>query len=500
MTVSFSNIPDSLRVPLFYVEVDNSMANSATQPQRTLIIGQMTGEGTAKAGTVYRCTSALTAAGLCGEGSMLHTMLAAYLENDSDGEVWLLPLEDDSSAMTTATGSIRVDIMPSSAGVISLYIAGTRIRQTVKTTDTREGLATLLAAKINATSALPVTADVASDGITIELTARNAGEAGNTIDIRLNLLGTSGGESTPDGMVLTITEMYGGIGAPDMVDALAALGDRAFDFIVLPYSDTTSLDDMKDFLSDDEGRWAWDKRIYGHAFAVATGTYARLAAKGEARNDQHLTLWGIYDSPCTAYDCAAAMVGALAPSVRNDPARPTQTLTVSGIKAPPLESRFTLTERNNLLYSGISTFTVSDDDTVALENTITTYQKNDSGVADDSYLQIETLYTLMYVCRYMETQVTTKMGRMKLADDGANIPAGMAIVTPAIIRAELIAQFRTLEQNGYVQDVDSFMEQLVTERDEDNPNRINVVWPGRLINQLRIFAVLNQFRLNSSSE
>ncbi|MED8996945.1 phage tail sheath C-terminal domain-containing protein, partial [Escherichia coli] len=70
----------------------------------------------------------------------------------------------------------------------------------------------------------------------------------------------------------------------------------------------------------------------------------------------------------------------------------------------------------------------------------------------------------------------------------------------AIIRAELIAQFRTLEQNGYVQDVDSFVEKLVVERDSDNPNRVNVVWPDRLINQLRIFAVLNQFRLNSSSE
>ncbi|MED8996001.1 phage tail protein, partial [Escherichia coli] len=96
-----------------------------------------------------------------------------------------------------------------------------------------------------ATSALPVTAAVASDGITIELTARNTGEAGNTIDIRLNYLGSSGGESTPDGLTLTITAMGGGTGAPDMADALAAQGDREFDFIVLPYSDTTSLDDMK---------------------------------------------------------------------------------------------------------------------------------------------------------------------------------------------------------------------------------------------------------------
>ncbi|EFI5566937.1 hypothetical protein GWZ95_05350 [Escherichia coli] len=61
MTVSFSNIPSNLRVPLFYVEVDNSMANSATETQRTLLIGQMTAEGTATAGTAYRCSSASTA-------------------------------------------------------------------------------------------------------------------------------------------------------------------------------------------------------------------------------------------------------------------------------------------------------------------------------------------------------------------------------------------------------------------------------------------------------
>ncbi|EIM3170980.1 phage tail sheath subtilisin-like domain-containing protein, partial [Escherichia coli] len=321
-----------------------------------------------------------------------------------------------------------------------------------------------------------------------------------TIDIRMNYLGASGGESTPEGLTLTITAMKGGSGAPDILDALASLGDRAFDFIVLAYSDTASLDDMKTFLSDDEGRWAWDKQIYGHAFAVATGTYGELAEKGEGRNDQHMTLWGVYDGPNTAYDYAAAMVGALAQSVRNDPNRPTQTLTVSGLLAPPVASRFTLTERNSLLYSGISTFTVSDDDAVTLENTITTYQTNSYGAADDSYLQIETMYTLMYVCRDMRTQITSKFGRMKLADDGANIPAGSAIATPAIIRAELIARFRTLANNGYVQNADSFAEQVVVERDIDNPNRVNVAWPGRLMNQLRIFAVLSQFRLNSSSD
>jgi phage tail sheath gpL-like len=35
-------------VPLFYVEFDNSMANTATATQRTLLIGQMLASGSAQ--------------------------------------------------------------------------------------------------------------------------------------------------------------------------------------------------------------------------------------------------------------------------------------------------------------------------------------------------------------------------------------------------------------------------------------------------------------------
>ncbi|MCV5180378.1 phage tail protein, partial [Escherichia coli] len=81
------------------------------------------------------------------------------------------------------------DSVPTASGVIHLYIAGTRVRLTVKPAYTRAEIASLLADRINATSGLPVTASVPRDGTTVELTARNAGETGNTIDIRLNYLG-----------------------------------------------------------------------------------------------------------------------------------------------------------------------------------------------------------------------------------------------------------------------------------------------------------------------
>ncbi|EKN4712538.1 phage tail sheath subtilisin-like domain-containing protein [Yersinia enterocolitica] len=496
MTIPFTHIPSNLRTPLFFAEFDNSQANTATTTQRTLIIGQMLNAGTLPADVPVLVSSVATVAGQCGAGSMLHGQMAAYLANDIAGEIYILPLAD-TEAMVAATGKITVTTQASATGVISLYIAGIRVQVAVVATDEVAAVATALTAAINTTTSLPVTA-AAVDAV-ITLTAKNKGAHGNTIDLRLNYLGSAGGETTPDSLVLAFTPMAGGAGAPELDDALANLQDRTFDFIINPYTDTASLNKIKDFLSDSTGRWSYAEQLYGHSFAAQSGTYGQLTAAGELRNDQHASLLGVNGSPTPSYIWSAAYVGAIAQSLRNDPGRPLQTLTISGVLAPPLASRFTLTERNNLLHSGISTVTTADDGTVQVENIITTYQKNKYGAEDDSYLQIETLFLLMFVTRFLRTQVTSKFARMKLAADGTRFAPGSAIITPNIIRAELIAQYQTLEFNGYVQDAKGFAKGLIVEKSASNPNRVDVLWTGVLINQLRIFAVLNQFRLQASA-
>ncbi|WP_410015808.1 phage tail sheath subtilisin-like domain-containing protein [Sodalis sp. C49] len=495
MAISFGNIPSNLRTPLFFAEFDNSRANSATAVQRTLILGQMTADQPAMVNVPVIASSASTVAGVFGSGSMLHNLMAAYLANDRAGEIYLLPLADG-EAMVAATGTITVTNGASETGVISLYIGGSRVQVSVAATDTPAAIASALETAINAATALPVTASAALAVVT--LTAKNKGFHGNGIDVRLNYQGSAGGETTPAGLVLTLTALSKGAGSPDLSVALANLGDLTFDFIVNPYTDTTSLDALKGLLADSCGRWSYAEQLYGHTLGALAGTYGQLTAAGEARNNQHETLLGIYDSPTPAYIWSAAVYGAIAGSLRNDPGRPLQTLAVNGVLAPPLTSRFTLTERNNLLYSGISTVTVADDGTVQIENIITTYQTNKYGDADDSYLQVETLFLLMYVTRYIRTQITSKFARMKLAADGTRFAAGAAVVTPNTIRAELIAQYTTLERNGYVQDSAAFADGLLVELNAANPNRIDVLWDGTLINQLRVFALLNQFRLQGA--
>ncbi|MGF6792771.1 phage tail sheath subtilisin-like domain-containing protein [Paraburkholderia sp. 35.1] len=492
--IPFKQIPENIRVPLFYAEVDNSQTNTGQTTQRALMIGQIlpTGSATPNVPAISQGSDDAITAG--GAGSMLALMLAKYRQNDSFGEVWYLPLADDAAA-TAAAGTLAIDTPPTAAGTISFYVAGVRIAQPVQPTQTAAEIATALAASINATPNLPVSAAAATS--TVTLTALNKGPCGNEIDLRMNYVGTPGGEVTPAGLTYTITAMAGGATAPDMSAGLDALGDMTFDFIVTPYTDPTSLDGLKDFLDDITGRWSWQQMLYGGFFAAAEGTLGALVAIGTARNDQHGSIMGFNDSPTPAWLWACAIAGASANSLRADPATPLQTLPLKGVLAPPVHSRFALSDRNSLLYDGISTFTVADDGTVQIENLITTYQENAYGQPDDSYLEVETLYTLAALLRRLAMVVTSKYGRVKLADDGTRFAAGANIVTPNIIRADLIAEYQGAEADGLVQDSDAFAKALIVERNSTNPNRVDVLWPGILIDQLRIFALLAQFRLTA---
>ena len=492
MTIPFSNIPANLRVPLFYAEVDNSQANSGAQTQRALIIGQVLESGTAVVGVPVLGQGVTDAQAKGGLGSMLALMTAAYVAADQFGEVWFLPLADAEGAVA-ATGSVLIAGTPTATGVISLYIAGQLVSLAVTTAETPTEIAAALATLINGSGNLPVTA--VATAATVALTAKNKGVTGNEIDLRLNYRGTSSGEVVPAGLQLTLTAMSSGATNPVLDATLANLGDEPFDFIVCPYTDTASLNALKALLNDKTGRWSYASQVYGHVFAAQRGTLATLATAGNARNNQHESIMGFYDSPSPAWIWAADVAGTAAVALRADPGRPLQTLTLSTVLAPPSPSQFILGERNTLLWDGISTFMVGSDGTVAIENLITTYQKNSFGAADDSYLQVETLFLLMYVLRAQRTLVTSKYSRVKLAANGTRFAPGSAIVTPNVIKSDLIAQYGELEYNGYVQDTAAFSKALIVEQNATNPNRVDVLWPGTLINQLRIFALLAQFRL-----
>lgn len=489
--VSFNNVPADMRVPLFYAEMDNSAANSASETLRALVLGHGLATITTGKNQLQQITNPAQAAGLVGAGSQLAAMVAAYRNVDSFGELWLIDVPEP-SAGAAATATITVTGAAISSGVVSLYIAGKRVQAGVSAADAPTVVAASIKAAIDKDASLPVTASVSAGVVT--LTAKWKGLTGNDINLTLNYRGVMGGESLPNGINVALTVMSGGAGSPDLSAAIAAMGDEPFDFIATPWHDSGSLDVLEAEMNDATGRWSWLRQIYGHLYSAKRGTMAELSAFGRARNGQHVTTIGV--EPLTAaspYEVAAASCARNAVFIRIDPARPTQTGELNGLLPAPTGKRFTISERQVLLTSGIATQTASSG-VMMVERAITMYQRNKYGAADNSYLDSETLHTSAYVIRRLRTLVTSKYGRHKLANDGTRFGEGQAIVTPAVIKGELNGEYRIMERLGIVENSELFAKYLIVERDGDS-GRVNVLFPPDYVNGLRIFALLNQFRL-----
>ena len=99
-----------------------------------------------------------------------------------------------------------------------------------------------------------------------------------------------------------------------------------------------------------------------------------------------------------------------------------------------------------------------------------------------------------YIVRRLKSIITSKYGRHKLANDGTQFGDGQPIVTPNVIRGELISEYGKMELDGHVENSEMFQQYLIVERDSNNPSRVNVLYPPDYVNGLRIFALLNQFR------
>lgn len=510
MAVSFERIPANIRVPLFYAEISNREASYFQLLQPALLIGPMLDTGVAVVDEPVLITDATQAYGLFGAGSVLADMVASYRQNDVAGTVWCIPQAD---AGTPASLSDTVDGTAGASTLVAVYIGGDRYALTIPQGHTGPQIAFDLAALINSNAFALVVADApdpsgaSGTSGSITYTAKNGGSIGNEIVRTWNWRGIAGGEMFPPGITVVgggtpaaglTANFTGGAGTADLAGVITAMGDDEYDFISMPYTDTANLDLMQEEMNDVTGRWAWSRQIYGHVFTAKMGTPQTLQALGTQRNDPHATILGFAISPTVSWRRGAALCAQAASSLRIDPARPLQTLVMIGVQPPQRGSRFKLTDNNTLLYSGIAT-EMESGGAAAIGRCITTYRVNVWNQPDPSWLDVQTPATLAYIIRFLRQRILQKFGRHKLANNGTPFGFGQAIVTPNIIKAELIAAYSELMTLGVAENMDAFKAYLIVERDANDPNRVNVLLPPDLINQLRIFAMLVEFRLQYSA-
>lgn len=488
MPISFDQVPNTVLVPGQYLEIANTGAARGLfgMPSRILVIGQSYASAPV---AVVLVADVAVAEGLFGRGSMLHRMFIALKAANPLAETWALPLADAGSGVA-ATGSLTFSGTITGAGTLSAYLGGRRVRAAVGAGDAPATVAAALVAATSADTLLPVSTAVnGGNPATVDLIARHKGENGNSIDVRLN---DDPGEATPPGLSCSITAMAGGTGNPDVGDAIAAMGDAWWTDIVCPYNDGANLSALEDEAVVRNGPLVMkDFAIYG----AVRGTFAQLTTWAASRNSEHTFVLGADAPPAPVEEWAASYAGIAAYHTHIDPARPLQTLALPRIRPPSIADRFTWAERNVLLGTGIGTFTVDDGGLVRIERAVSTYVTNPYGVADPSWRDLETKKTIAWIRYQRRARVASKFPRHKLASDGTRAGAGQALVTPKIIRADGIAQFRQWEENGIVENVDGWIDGYLVERDAADPNRVNELLPADIVNQLRVFAGRVQFQL-----
>lgn len=490
MPISFNDVPSNLRTPFVYAEFDNSNAiqGPSLQSYKILMMGSKLAAGTKSAETLNLVTSAEQASEYFGSGSMLADMADAYLKENKINELYCVAL-DDAGAGVLSAGSTLFSGAPTAAGTLRVYIAGKKAEIAVSVGQSLTSIVTDLVAVITADTSFLV--DAAVNGVTaeqIDFTAKNKGEPGNDIDIRFNYFD---GDETPAGLTHVVTAMAGGSGNPDVSGVFAILDETQYLLMVSPYNDAANILAIETELTT---RFGPLKQNDGYCMYAAKGTLSELNAIGDARNSQ-FTVFNRASGPSHPYRFAAGICGVVAKAAAIDPARPFQTLSITSVLAETDSEKLTIEERNILLHHGIATSKVTDGGAIVIERIITTYKKNAAGADDVSYLDLNTLLTLSYLRYDFRNVFLRKYPRHKLANDGTRFGAGQAIMTPKVAKAESINIFKAWELLGLVEGIDQFKSDLIVERSVTDVNRLDILLPPDLVNQLRVVGVKIGFLL-----
>jgi len=505
--ISFNNIPDTIRTPGVFVEVDNSRAlkGLVANPHKALIIGDgIIGEGSKPLLSIEAITRDGLADGFFGVGSPLARMCNSFKLNNPNTELHAIRV---SGGTAQASAVINFSVCLSHVGAVStnnevvkMLLNGNQVHITLVSNWSAQDIGSAFETKIEANSQWGFTATRPSGAAAshfLNISCAFSGELGNYMDVRFNYYE---GQSWPTcfdtitAEASVVSNFEGGVGNPDLGDVWAVIQNEQYQHIINPYVDAANLAEIEDEL---ETRFKPLEDKPGHGYTCYKATQANCTTKGNGRNSPHNTILGIYNTPTPSDEIAAALGAQAAAKLNSDPARPLHTVKLVGVLAPPQASRFGRDERDLLLYDGIATYTVDSGGAVMIERCITTYQKNAAGIVDPSYLDIQTLFTLIEIRFQFKAKMLQEyiIPRFKLADDSFPIAPGSYVTTRKTIKQTIVALFAQLRDVGLIENLEDFTDNLIVERNSADQNRVDVLMPPDLINQFRVLAGTVQFIL-----
>ncbi len=462
--IAFSQIPASIRKPGKYAEFNTALA-VRTLPgnlQKTLIIGQRLAAGTVAANAVVDVFDDEEAATYFGRGSIAHRMVKAALIANPYLSLQVITL-DDAGAGIAATGTVTITGPATGSGVVTVTVAGVPVQIAVAAGDAQTAIATALKAEFDNQPDLPVSASVNTNVVT--LTAKCKGALGNALTIS--------SACTAAGVTVVATALTGGATDPALDTALAAVFALGHNIIISAWNDQTNLTALRTHLDSVSG--ALEKRgCIG--IAAHTGTLAAATTLAPSVNSGRISMILVPAAYESSEEIAAAYGAVVA--YEEDPARPLNTLGLTGITAPPLANRLSRTEQELCLYNGVTPSEVGPGDVVQIVRAVTTYTKDPQGIPDISLLDLTTIRTLDYARKAWVERISLRFPRSKKS---ARVKKQ--------VREELLDVAYKLQDLEILEAIEENEDGFLVEDDLQDPNRLDCRIPADVVNGLHVVAM-----------
>jgi phage tail sheath gpL-like len=483
-------ISSSIRKPGSYSEIDESQGNNAlpSTAMEIAVVANRLAAGTVAACVPKICFGPDEAASYWGSGSLMHRMILAAFRVYPYAIVTGCAL-DDAEAGVAATATIVVAGTATGPGTLTARLGTDIVSVAISPEKTALEIAALLSSEINKYPKLPVTATVLNG--TVTLTFKNKGTPGNFLG-KYNASTSKHepeAESTAAGITATVTGFTGGASDPDMDTAFAALSSHRYHLYAIPFSDLTSaqaLDEQLESVSDEVNQ----KGARGYMFSTGAIADATTIAGANARR---ICLGAFRRCRMPAYEAAAAFAALQASE--ETPWRAINGAELVGCDAPDIADRYSFSEINSLLSSGVSPFEVGPGEKVQCVRAISTYTANDAGSPSQVWLDSFKIATADYVREAIVASHKNNYRNSVLRDNHVDGEPEY-VVTPADIVSNNIAVCKRIETAGGLNNVDKYKDQFSAVRDQVVSGRVNSTIPIDIVDAAHIFA--NTIKIVSS--
>jgi phage tail sheath gpL-like len=363
-------------------------------------------------------------------------------------------------------------------------------------------VATDMASAINAD--LDATFIASAAGAVVTITARHKGELGNDYQLNTSFYPS---DILPAGITVAYSQTVTGAGNPDVSSSILSTQNGYYSDIAFPYTDAANMSLIEAELDD---RWEplpnatsqSSGQNDSHLWNAVRGTESQLNTWATARNNQHVTTLAVEPkvtinsvdyaglmSPVWVVSAVYCATGSYYAGITPNGAL--QNIALSCIQPAAMPSRWTWNERNRLITAGFASYEYDSDgmgNGLVLKTATTNRTLTINGAPTDAEQNTETQKLNSYFRWSIRQMLLSKYPRHRLAADGARISTQQDIVTPKLIKAQIIELAGNWADLGYIENYQQFVADIIVERSTVDCDTVNISISPDHVNQLRVFA------------